>query len=174
MHWQEGPFTQNDNKIRIAYSALNFRDVMHASGRLSAEDVGLTRLEQSYIFGLEYSGIDEKSGKSVMGMALHSAVASHMEPNSMISWDVPVEWTLREAATVPVVYTTVYYAFFYTVDIRSGKDILIHSGSGGVGIAAIRTAIAYGLEVYTTVSTVEKKNFLLQTFPQLKGLFHIY
>ncbi|KNC21351.1 hypothetical protein FF38_13054 [Lucilia cuprina] len=168
LHWQEGPFSQNNNKIRIAYSALNFRDVMHASGRLSAEDIGLTRLEQSYIFGLEYSGIDEKSGKPVMGMALHSAVASHMEPNSMISWEVPNQWTLREAATVPVVYTTVYYAFFYTVDIRTGKDILIHSGSGGVGIAAIRTAIAYGLEVYTTVSTLEKKKFLLQTFPQLK------
>lgn len=170
LHWQKGQINKTDDKIRIAYSALNFRDVMHASGRLSAEDIGLSRLEQSFIFGLEYSGIDDRSGKAVMGMGLHSAIASHIEPNPIISWEVPSSWTLQEAATVPVVYTTVYYAFFYTADIRSGKDILIHSGSGGVGIAAIRTALAYGLEVYTTVSTDEKKRFLLNTFPQLKGL----
>ena len=50
-----------------------------------------------------------------------------------------------------------------------GKSILIHAGSGGVGLAAIRVAFAYGLEVFTTVSTPEKKNYLLQEFPQLKN-----
>jgi fatty acid synthase len=49
-----------------------------------------------------------------------------------------------------------------------GRTILIHAGSGGVGLAAIRVAFAYGLEVFTTVSTEEKKKFLLQEFPQLK------
>lgn len=41
--------------------------------------------------------------------------------------------------------------------------------SGGVGLAAIRVAFAYGLDVFTTVSTEAKKKFLLKTFPQLKG-----
>ena len=45
---------------------------------------------------------------------------------------------------------------------------MIHAGSGGVGLAAIRVAFAYGLDVYTTVSTEEKKIFLLNEFPQLK------
>lgn len=36
-------------------------------------------------------------------------------------------------------------------------------------MAAIRTALVYGLDVYTTVSTEEKKAFLLKTFPQLKA-----
>lgn len=52
--------------------------------------------------------------------------------------------------------------------IEKGKSILIHAGSGGVGLAAIRVAFAYGLEVFTTVSTDEKKKFLLKEFPQLK------
>lgn len=46
---------------------------------------------------------------------------------------------------------------------------MIHAGCGGVGLAAIRVAIAYGLEVYTTVSTEEKKKYLLDNFPQLKA-----
>lgn len=46
---------------------------------------------------------------------------------------------------------------------------LIHAGSGGIGLAAIRVALAYGMEVYTTVSTEQKKKFVLEQYPQLKG-----
>lgn len=83
-------------------------------------------------------------------------------------WDCPEAWTLEEAATVGCVYATVYTAFFITVKIQKGKKILIHAGCGGVGLAAIRVAFAYGLDVYTTVSTEEKKKYLLNKFPQLK------
>lgn len=45
-------------------------------------------------------------------------------------------------------------------------------------ILAIRVALAYGLEVFTTVSTPAKKKFIMETFPQLKGkhfilFFHV-
>ena len=46
-------------------------------------------------------------------------------------WDVPETWTLEEAATVPLVYYTVYLAFFVTSKIEKGKTILIHAGTGG-------------------------------------------
>lgn len=51
------------------------------------------------------------------------------------------------------------------------KSVFVNfiSYSGGVGLAAIRVAFAYGLDVFTTVSTEAKKKFLLKTFPQLKG-----
>ena len=87
---------------------------------------------------------------------------------SLIVFDCPDDWTLAEAATVPAVYGTVYAAFFLSIQIEKGKSILIHAGSGGVGLAAIRVAFAYGLKVFTTVSTAEKKNYLMQEFPQLK------
>lgn len=79
--------------------------------------------------------------------------------------------SLRDAATIPVVYTTIYYAFFLYRPISRGKSILIHAGSGGIGLAAIRIALAHGMEVYTTCSTEQKKNFILEQFPQLKGIF---
>lgn len=56
---------------------------------------------------------------------------------------------------------------------RYYRNILINiknTGSGGIGLAAIRIALAYGLEVFTTVSTPQKKKFILSLFPQLKGL----
>lgn len=146
---------------------------MVATGRLPISSCGESRLSHNNIFGLEYSGIDLNTGKRVMGMALLGAFASFRKCLNDFTMEIPQNWSLREAATVPVVYITVYYAFFFTVDIRKGRSILIHAGSGGVGIAAIRVALAYGLDVFTTVSTADKKAFLLKTFPTLKGKFYI-
>lgn len=51
--------------------------------------------------------------------------------------------------------------------MKKGESILIHSGSGGVGQAAISVALHHGLIVYTTVGSVEKREFLKKSFPQL-------
>ncbi|KAJ0267416.1 hypothetical protein COL922a_014920, partial [Colletotrichum nupharicola] len=68
------------------------------------------------------------------------------------------------AATLPLVYATAIYALQHRAQIQSGELVLIHSGAGGVGIAAIQLALRMGAEVYTTVSSEEKKNFLVNTF----------
>lgn len=142
---------------------------MLATGRLAAEIYGSNRLDQQCFLGFEYSGIDTKTGRRIMSMIMKGGVASYVDKPSRLVWDVPDHWSLKDAATVPVVYVTVYYAFFMVSDIRRGGSILIHAGTGGVGLAAIRTALAYNLEVFTTCSTPQKKQFLLDTFPQLKG-----
>lgn len=44
---------------------------------------------------------------------------------------------------------------------------MIHGGTGGVGQAAITIALQYGCEVFTTVGTKEKREYLKQRFSQL-------
>jgi fatty acid synthase, animal type len=171
MTWLYGPYNHGKPKqelARIQYASLNFRDVMLATGKLNAEVFGSGRLDQLCILGFEYSGITE-SNRRVMGMVISGSLATHIETDDTLLWDVPDDWSLEEAASVPVVYGTVYSAFFLTTKIQKGKKVLIHAGSGGVGLAAIRVAFAYGLEVFTTVSNEEKKNFLLNEYPQLKA-----
>lgn len=51
--------------------------------------------------------------------------------------------------------------------IKPGNRVLIHSGSGGVGQAAISIALHHGCEVFTSVGSAEKKAYLQQRFPQL-------
>lgn len=51
--------------------------------------------------------------------------------------------------------------------MKKGESILIHAGTGGVGQAAIYLALFYGLEVFTTVGTPEKREFIIKTFPQV-------
>lgn len=70
--------------------------------------------------------------------------------------------------TRKLVYIFVYYVFFIKTTIERNKSILIHAGSGEVGTAAIRVALSYGLEVFTTVSTDKKKEWLLNEISGLK------
>ena len=51
--------------------------------------------------------------------------------------------------------------------LKAGDSVLIHSGSGGVGQAAISIALSRGCTVFTTVSSEQKRNFLKQRFPQV-------
>lgn len=158
-----------NDRINTHYAALNFRDVMMASGRLPVDSVSLSRREREKILGFEFSGTT-KSGNRIMGICNGGALATHINrSDAFIAWNVPDKMTLEEAATIPVVYTTVYCAFFVQNEIKAGKSILIHAGTGGIGLAAIRIAFAYGLRVFTTVSSPEKRKFLLQEFSELNG-----
>jgi len=85
----------------------------------------------------------------------------------LLVWEVPPEWSLEEAATIPAVYCTVYYALVVRGRMRAGESLLVHSGSGGVGQAAINVALHMGCTVFVTVGTPEKKQFIRSTFPQI-------
>jgi fatty acid synthase len=74
---------------------------------------------------------------------------------------------MEEASTVPVVYGTAYYALVVRGGLEPGESVLIHSGSGGVGQAAISICLSMGCEVYTTVGSNEKREYLKKEFPQL-------
>lgn len=142
---------------------------MLASGRLSIDAFLLNRREQENPLGVEFAGVTT-SGERVMGMTGGGAMATRINLNeTKLMWKVPDHMTLREASTIPAVYATIYFGFFVKNEIAAGQSILIHAGTGGVGLAAIHVAFAYGLRVFTTVSSPQKRDFLLREFVQLKG-----
>lgn len=94
-------------------------------------------------------------------------LATSVETLKQLLWAVPDHWTLEQAATVPTVYTTAFYALIVRGNMKRNNTVLIHSGSGGVGQAAISIALHYGCKVFTTVGTPEKRRYLKEKFPQL-------
>lgn len=150
--------------LQTYYTGLNFKDVMVASNR--TEHSG--RLEEELI-GLEYSG-KLASGERVMGISVSdSGLATLIAADKDLMLKVPDSWTLEEAATVPIAYATVLYALKRGGNIEKKHSILIHSGAGGVGQAAIIVCHALGLNIFTTTSTETKKEFLQNNFPFLKA-----
>ena len=90
-----------------------------------------------------------------------------IDPDFM--WSVPAEWSLEEASTVPVVYATAYYSLLMRGKLMPRESILIHAGAGGVGLAAIRIAVSRSCNIFVTVSSGEKRDFLLREFKDLRG-----
>lgn len=68
-------------------------------------------------------------------MVKSGAMATQIKPVEYLTWIVPKDWSLRDGATIPAVYITVYYAFFFGRSVVRGNSILIHAGSGGIGLA---------------------------------------
>lgn len=60
--------------------------------------------------------------------------------------------TMEEAASIPLVALTAWQALVEMARVGRGQKVLVHAGSGGVGIIAIQLAKHLGAEVATTTS----------------------
>jgi fatty acid synthase len=111
---------------------------MRAFGKLKEIDMNV---------GFEFSGVNNYSKRRVFGVGKR-CIATHCNP--AYTYPTPDFLSDAEAATIPVVYLTAYYALFEKARLQSGDTVLIHAGTGGVGQAAIRICISRGIHVLTT------------------------
>jgi len=156
--------TQKSTVYDVHYCALNFKDVMLASGKLPAETGG----RYHDCPGMEFAGVRSRDGQRVMGIAVKTlSTKVILQGKADRVWNVPKSWSLKEAATVPLVYLTVYLGLIIRAGMKQGQKVLIHSGSGGIGIAAINLALSMKCEVFTTVGSEEKRTYIKNKFPQL-------
>ncbi|GFS75240.1 fatty acid synthase, partial [Nephila pilipes] len=118
---------------------------------VSEKDELRDTIQKKCAIGFEFSGREEMSGKRLCGFASSQAIATsiHVEPKFCI--EIPDNWSLEEAATIPIVYTTCYYCFFTRARLQPRESVLIHSGTGGVGLAAINIALRLNCEIFVTV-----------------------
>ncbi|TGZ54716.1 Fatty acid synthase [Temnothorax longispinosus] len=160
-------YIKREDIVNVIYAPLNFKDIMLATSRITADSIGLFERKSSYLdspIGLEFVGFNTR-GRRVMGMCSYGGMTNICVPDEYLSWNVPDKWTMEDAATVPCVYTTCYDALYIKGKMKKGDKILIHSGTGGIGQAAIHLALHEGCEVFTTVGTVKKRQFIRETFP---------
>jgi NADPH:quinone reductase len=66
---------------------------------------------------------------------------------------LPAHLTFAQGAAVNVPYATAYRALMDRARAQPGETVLVHGGSGGVGIAAIQIARAMGMRVFATAGT---------------------
>ncbi|KAJ3652435.1 hypothetical protein Zmor_018399 [Zophobas morio] len=170
--WLEGPLSEEvplkEGRILVStcYSSVNFKDIMVASGRVNPEILQSHRLDQEFLIGFEFSGKD-LSGRRIAGMTDTQGISSYVTFDSSLVWKIPDSWTLEDAATVPVVYSTVIYALLMVGDMKPGSSVLIHSATGGIGLAALNICLHYKCKIYVTVGTQEKRAYLRENYPQI-------
>ncbi|XP_065221123.1 fatty acid synthase-like isoform X2 [Planococcus citri] len=176
--WIEGPLdplTYENNLngkslVHVYYSGLNLKDVWLSLKRIPSVNSSLqNRLNLDYL-GSEFSGKDA-NGARLMGIVPGKGIATLVEAMPHLTWRVPYNMTLEEAASIPIVYATVIFAFFFKMNLKKGYSILIHSGSDAIGQAALNICLHYKCNIFTTVDTPQKKEFIKRTFPQVRDPF---
>ncbi|XP_053205827.1 fatty acid synthase-like [Panonychus citri] len=167
-HIPKEKLIEDHEKITIYFGSLNFKDVLIVTGRINLQfNMDNDGLQAGPLIGTEFSGIDSL-GNRIMGMCAAGGIGTSLCVETYLTKiPVPENWTLAEAATVPVVYLTAYYGLISRGNLQSGESVLIHAGSGGVGQAAISICLSKGCQVFTTVGTQEKRDFIKKRFPSI-------
>ncbi len=70
---------------------------------------------------------------------------------------LPDGLSLRAAAGVPFNYLTVQFALRRRAALQPGEVVLVHGASGGIGVATLQLARAYGARTIAVVSTEAKE-----------------
>lgn len=99
----------------------------------------------------------------VAGM-LQGSFGTHVRIRQTIIQHVPAHMTVEAAVTVITAFLTAWIGLVSRARLRRGETALIHSGAGGVGQAAIQICQHLGVEVYTTVGSVAKKELLMERY----------
>jgi NADPH2:quinone reductase len=139
--------------VRVEAGGLNFADLMTAQGGYPGAP------KPPLVAGREFAGVEESTGRRVMGYMQWAAFAEKTSARPDLLWPVPEGWSPEQAAAFPVNYFTAYFAYweagFFTGRAR-GNRVLIHAVAGGVGTAAVQIGKILGAEMYGTSSSEDK------------------
>lgn len=117
-----------------------------------------------FVLGHDLAGIIVAVGRGVQGFKPGDAVyarprdghiGTFAERIAVKEADLalkPANLSMEEAASLPLVALTVWQALVERAELKEGQKILIHAGSGGVGVLAIQLARYLGATVATTAS----------------------
>jgi len=145
--------------VRVKAAGLNRADLLQRAGHYPAppdspQDIpGLEFAGEVAALGAEARLWEE--GQRVMGLAGGGAQAEYVLAQERLLAEVPSRLSWAEAGSIPEVFITAHDAF-RQAELRPSENVLIHAVEGGVGLAAVQLARAFGAVPYGTSRTADK------------------
>ena len=137
--------------VRVTTYALNFLDVLSASGMMPKEYFGGECVGVVECVGTKVSRL--KVGDRVALLLLGQGMKSRLcVPQFLASPPLPARISDEEAATIPVAYATAWLALEWMGRIKDGETALVHSAAGGVGLACVSILKSHDCRVFATCS----------------------
>jgi len=145
---------------------------LHAAG-VNPVDVYIRSAAQGrnpmlpYVPGMDGAGVVESAGPNVTGFApgdrvylsgtaalpMNGTYAERAVCTPAHVHPLPAHLSFSQGAAVNVAYATAYRSIVDRARAVPGETMLVHGGSGGVGIAAIQIGRAMGMTVLATAGT---------------------
>ncbi|MCI3934336.1 type I polyketide synthase [Streptomyces sp. AN091965] len=148
--WAGRPLGAGEVRVEVRAAGVNFRDALIALGMYPG----------AAVMGTEGAGVVVEVGSEVSGLAVGDRVLGLIDggfgplavADERMVARIPEGWSFAQAASIPTVFLTAYYALRDLADLREGQSLLVHAAAGGVGMAAVQLARHFGAEVYGTAS----------------------
>lgn len=157
---------ENEVLIEVHACGVNFADVCVRMGVYSSANELAT---WPITPGFEVAGIVKAVGSKVSKFAIGQRVvaltffggyATHVKVAEDYALIIPDNLSFTQAAAIPAVFLTAYYALFELVHPKPNDLLLIHSAAGGVGSALVQLGKLVGCKVVGIVGASHKVDFV--------------
>ncbi|KAI0398130.1 polyketide synthase, partial [Xylariaceae sp. FL0594] len=169
LHFQEDeeiltePLKADEIEIEVRASAINFRDIAVSMGIID-----------DYKLGDECAGLVTAVGSEVEDFSIGDHVVAWrpgqgahrtlVRNPASLCYKLQGTMSFTDAAALPLILTTAYYALVEVARLQPGETVLIHSAAGGVGQMAVQIAQRIGARVFVTVGSPSKRELLQQRY----------
>ena len=159
------PLEDDEVEVEVHAAGMNFKDLASAMGFVPANE---------HKFGLECTGIVTEIGKGVTTVKPGDKVlmvrrdsgcfANRVRNRWLAVYALPDWISFEEGTTLGIAIHTAVYGLVALAGVQKGQSVLVHSASSGVGLAAIDMCKHLGAEIYVTVGTDAKRDFLAENY----------
>ena len=149
----------NQVLIESVAAAINFPDLLQIHGKYQIVPA------TPFIPGKEAAGVVTAVGSDVQHIQLgdrvlvevdYGAFAEQVTAIEQRTFLLPDEIEMSAAAAMGLVYQTAYIALTERASLRAGESVLVTGASGGIGLATIQLAKAFGTTVLAATSDTTK------------------
>ncbi|KAB8270078.1 reducing type I polyketide synthase [Aspergillus minisclerotigenes] len=156
------PLLDDEIEIEVRAMGVNFKDGLIALGRVPGDKLGN-----------ECAGIVRKVGSACqlkfqpgdkVCMSTTEAFKKYARSKVQCVCHLPPTMSFVEAASIPTQFVTAWTCIHDIARLKKGEAVLIHAGAGGTGQAGIQISLYLGAQVYATVGSKRKKDFLMSHY----------
>ncbi|GAB1210879.1 hypothetical protein APSETT445_009679 [Aspergillus pseudonomiae] len=162
LEYGKGHLSPYEIEIEVKSVGVNFRDVL----------IMLGKLRDGATLGHDCAGIVTRVGSHCQSLrpgdpvcaAIGGCLRTFARGDYRQACKLPNDMTFTVAASIPTPGATAYHCLVKIAHLQKGESVLIHAGAGGTGQMAIQIAQNLGAEIFVTVGSQEKRNFLSERY----------
>ncbi|HVB89256.1 MAG TPA: NADPH:quinone oxidoreductase family protein [Beijerinckiaceae bacterium] len=150
--------------IEVRAAAVNFVDLLVIAGKyqfLPPRPFTPGKMPAGVVVELGSSVRDFALGDRVLAMAEHGAYAQKAKVMASLCRRLPPSMSFVEAASMALAFDTAWFALRERARLVAGETVLALGASGGVGLACVQLAKAFGARVIAGIASPEKAGLVL-------------
>lgn len=142
---------EHEVRVQLHAVGLNFRDVLTVLGLYPGPTTSIGHEGSGVVHAVGSQVQDLRPGDRVMGLFPAAAATFAVADRDLLAL-IPDSLSWESAAGIPVAFLTAYCALLDIANIQAGTRVLIHTATGGVGLAATQLCRARGADILVTAS----------------------